>query len=90
MRGTEYTNNVDVILNALCYAFEQGDDWLDVIYLGASDDAELHFLQVQQLARVILQHYETCSDAAKENCHWWSQRIIDVAQCETLDDYKKL
>lgn len=81
---------VDIELNALCYALGQAEDYIPVVFLEAEYDDAVHFEQVQRLARACYSRYLRCSDAARANCHQWSSRIIDIAKCETLEDYKNL
>ena len=94
MKNHESTANVNVVLNALCYAFWQAEDYLDVvydgIYNGPSCDDELHFLQVRNLAVEITKLYEVCSDDERKACFSYEDYIAAVAKCETLADYRKL
>lgn len=81
---------VNVELNALCYALCQAEDYIPVVFIDAEYDDDIHFKQVQQLAGACLCLYNAASKDEQLNCHQWSSRIIDIAQCKTLEDYRKL
>lgn len=89
-------NPIDVELNALCYAFRQAEDYIDVVIVGASEDDERHFVQVNLLAKAIMRRYynlrwnDPHDVAAFRNNHWWSDHIERVANCKTLEEYKAL
>ena len=81
---------VDVELNALCYALWQAEDYIPVVYLEAEYDEMTHFLQVLHLAKACYRRYQRCSEEERANCHQWSPRIIAIANCFTLEEYKQL
>ena len=82
-------NNVNVLFNAACYALGQAEDCLDVVYKGASDDEELHFKQVKDLANIVTAMYMEASDEEVAANHWWDSRFVGIASCETLEEYKR-
>ncbi len=83
-----YVSCTSVTLNALCYALHQAVDYIDVVYNGASEDEELHYLQVVHLANACWEHWASANEAERLNCHWWENHIIDIAKCKTLEEYK--
>ena len=89
MKNQDITK-VNVELNALCYAFGQAEDYIPVVYSEAEYDEQIHFKQVQQLAKVCCERYLNASRDEQDNCHQWDPRIISIAFCKTLEDYKKL
>lgn len=89
MKNQDITK-VNVELNALCYALWQAEDYIPVVFLKAEEDDEIHFKQMQLLANACLAAYMRSSDEERDNCHQWSSRIVAIANCSTLEDYKKL
>lgn len=81
---------IDIELNALCYALWQAEDYIPVVYLEAEYDEDARFLQVLHLAKACCRRYERCSEEERANCHQWSPRITAIANCFTLEEYKKL
>lgn len=92
----EYFDSVDVELNALCYAFAQAEDRINVVFEGADEDDMIHFAQVHLLACSIMDRYyklrwnDPHDIEVFNNNHWWSTYIERVANCSTLEEYKAL
>lgn len=83
-------NKVNVVLNAICYAFWQAEDALGVVYREAEEDDDVFFLQVKRLAEACVEMYNNATKEEQENCHQWSDTIARVAKCETLEEYDSL
>lgn len=84
------TDNVDVILNSLCYSFWQAVDGVCVCYLNADEDREVEFLQVKHIAQAICARYEASSEAVRSNCFDYTDFIAKAATCESLEEYDQL
>lgn len=84
------TDNVDVILNSLCYSFWQAVDGVCVCYLNADEDREVEFLQVKHIAQAICERYETCTEDVRKNCFDYSDFIMKAAGCESFEEYEQL
>jgi hypothetical protein len=92
----EYADNVDIEFNALCYAFTQAEDRINVVFKGADADDKIHFAQVHLLACSIMDRYyklrfnDSHDIEVFNNNHWWTSYIERVANCSTVEEYKNL